>query len=92
MLLSDENVWDGSLVGDICEGVLNGCAIICHIMLVHVYRVTRKCSSHTDLIKLDGIVLCAHFAQKSLGSFAVRAVRLAEDSYIFTSVSSQESG
>jgi len=36
-------------------------------------------ASRTDLIKVDGVVLGAHFAQESLGGFAVWAVGLAED-------------
>jgi len=37
--------------------------------------------SHTNLIKLNGVVLCAKVAQESLGGLAVRAVGFAEDSY-----------
>lgn len=36
---------------------------------------------HTDLIKLDGVELCAHLAQSLFRRSTIRAIRLAEDSW-----------
>lgn len=47
----------------------------------YVSLCARVCSQvlHTNLIKLNSIVLRAKLVQKSLGSLAVRAIRLAEE-------------
>lgn len=74
MLLANEDVWNRSLVGDLLEGVLDSCAIVYGNMSVLVYRVSVSRKQHTDLVKLDGVVLCANLAQERLGSLAVWAV------------------
>ena len=48
-------------------------------MLVIVFVVAGCECSHTDLVKLKDVGLCAHLAEEALSGLAVRAVGLGED-------------
>lgn len=66
MLLADEDVGDGALVGDLFEGVLDGCSIICipnpsvrtsTLSLCHTTGVIKQIRDglRTNLIELDDV-------------------------------------
>lgn len=74
MFLADEDVWNRSLVGDLLESVLDGCAVVYSKMSVVVRYGRVSGIQHTDLVKLDGVVLCTQLAQEGLCSLAVWAV------------------
>lgn len=89
VLLVDEDVGDGALVGDLLQSVLNGSAVL-FIFLggfsLYFFWFLRgaggtgfACVLRTDLIQLESEVRGTHAGQKRLGRFAVRAVGFRED-------------
>ena len=80
MLLVDEDVWDGSLAGDVLEGILHVRPIGYNLLSIIMIRgIGLKL---TLVVKLDnvelGLVLDL-LGQQGLGGLAVWAVGLGED-------------
>ena len=81
MLLVNEDVGHASLVGHLLEGILDRSAVVCASEVSGCVTVLDMGGVQlTDLIQLDDVWLDALLAQQCLGSLAVRAVRLGEDS------------
>lgn len=79
MLLFDVDVGDGGLAIDFLQGSLDGGSII--YLSSAFCTISWHYGLHTNLIKLDSVVVCTKLGQESLGSLAVWAIRLAEDGY-----------
>lgn len=92
VLVVDENIRDGALLGDFLERVLDRCSVICFFdscqppryhMSHYISRIRRSQDragwQRTDLIQLDDVGLRAQLAQQLLGGFAVWAPGFTED-------------
>lgn len=82
MLLADEDVGDGALVGYLLEGILDSGAIVYgpSVRIAPCIVQISSARSHTDLVELDDVRLRAELAKQALGRLAVRAVGFGKDS------------
>jgi hypothetical protein len=67
VLLADEDVGHGALLGDVLEGVLDRGAVICSVLAVALLLLWVRYHVLTNLVELEDVGLCAHLAQKALG-------------------------
>ncbi len=80
-------------MGHLLKGILDISSVIWiqHVSMVNLLSTEdSNVSEHTNLIQLDGVKLCAHFAQCLFSSFAIGTVRLAEDSLSMSVLASIE--
>ena len=80
MLLVDEDIWDGSLTGDVLESILHVRSIGYNLIsMIMIREVGMKLTLVVELDNVElGLVLDL-LGQQGFGGLAVRAVGLGED-------------
>jgi len=83
VLLVDEDVGHGALLGHLLQSILDGSAVILETgVSSDRNNIQILLARHTDLIKLESEEFGTLLREKSLGGLAVGAVGLGEDSCV----------
>lgn len=83
MLLVDEDVWDGSLAGDVLEGILHVRSIGYNLISMMLIRgVGMKLTLVVELDNVEFGLVLDLLGQERLGGLAVWAIGLGEDHYL----------